>query len=223
MIPSIHGLESGFGTELICSFVIILVSLMIYFSTKELYELSSYKGIKYFRSAFLFFAIAYFFRSFIKFLMFYLRVGDMRSMHPNPLMGIVTLLVFLYFNAMAVFYLVQSVLYKKLHNKSMPLFHVLALIFSLSVLLFMSPLIILAINAILLIFVFVTYYFAHKESKKKNNLSVVYGLLSIFWTANFIDILVPSLFQEFHLLIYMTSIAVFLAILYKVLRKIGAN
>ena len=58
----------GFGSELIYSFVIILCSLMVYFGTKELYELSSYKGIKYFREAFLFFAIAYAFRSVIKFI-----------------------------------------------------------------------------------------------------------------------------------------------------------
>lgn len=47
-------LDLRLGTEVIYSFVIIVCSLMIYFGTKELYELSSYKGIKYFRQAFLF-------------------------------------------------------------------------------------------------------------------------------------------------------------------------
>ena len=56
----------GMGAELIYSFVIILCSLLIYFETKELYELSSHKGIKYFRRSFLFFGIAYFVRYFIK-------------------------------------------------------------------------------------------------------------------------------------------------------------
>ena len=51
-------LPHALGTELIYSFVIIICSLMVYFGTKELYELSSYKGIKYFRQAFLFFAIS---------------------------------------------------------------------------------------------------------------------------------------------------------------------
>ena len=57
------------GAELIYSFVIIACSLMVYYGTKELYELSSYKGIKYFRQAFLFFAIAYFFRYSIRFIL----------------------------------------------------------------------------------------------------------------------------------------------------------
>ena len=69
--PPIHNLIQGIGTELIYSFVIIVSSLMIYYSTKEMYELSSYKGIKYFRQAFLLFAIAYFFKSFIKILLVY--------------------------------------------------------------------------------------------------------------------------------------------------------
>ena len=46
------------GTEIVYSFVIIVCSLMIYFGTKELYKLTSHKGIKYFRQSFLFFAFA---------------------------------------------------------------------------------------------------------------------------------------------------------------------
>ena len=59
-------INPSFGTEIMYSFIIIMCSLIIYFSTREMYELSSYKGLKYFRLAFLFFAVAYFFRSFIQ-------------------------------------------------------------------------------------------------------------------------------------------------------------
>ena len=44
--------------EPIYSVIIILFSLFIYLRTKEIYELTYYKGIKYFRNAFLFFGIA---------------------------------------------------------------------------------------------------------------------------------------------------------------------
>ena len=64
------------GAELIYSFVIIVCSLMVYYATKEMYELSSYKGIKYFRQAFLFFAIAYFFRYFIQFFLVFFNIKD---------------------------------------------------------------------------------------------------------------------------------------------------
>ena len=46
------GLSPGMTTEILYSFVIIFCSLMIYFGTKELYELSGHKGIKYFRYSF---------------------------------------------------------------------------------------------------------------------------------------------------------------------------
>ncbi len=220
MAPMMGGM--GFGTEVIYSFVIILASLMIYFATKELYELSSYKGIKYFRQAFLFFAIAYFFRSFIKFVMFNFGIGDMRYFQHGIFFGILTLIIFSYFSSMAIFYLVQSVLYKRINGKMVYVFHGLAIIISLSIALFMNPITLLLVNLFLLCFVFAAYYFAHKDSKN-NSLSVIYGLLAFFWTVNFVDIIIPNFFQSFQLVIYIVSIAIFLVILYKVLKKVGAN
>ena len=67
-----HMMGMGMSSEIIYSFVIIFCSLLVYFGTKEIYELSSHKGIKYFREAFLFFAIAYFFRFLIKVILFHL-------------------------------------------------------------------------------------------------------------------------------------------------------
>ena len=43
--------------ELITTIFACVISFIIYFKTKELYELTSHKGIKYFRYAFLFFGI----------------------------------------------------------------------------------------------------------------------------------------------------------------------
>ena len=56
-MPPLPQITLGIGAEIIYSFVIIVCSLMIYFGTREIYNLSSYKGIKYFRQAFLLFAI----------------------------------------------------------------------------------------------------------------------------------------------------------------------
>ena len=44
--------------ELTFATIIVVASLIIYLRTKELYELSEHKGIKYFRNTFLFFALA---------------------------------------------------------------------------------------------------------------------------------------------------------------------
>ena len=45
--------------EFMFSLVAIAACFIVYFKTKEIYELSEHKGIKYFRNAFLFFGITY--------------------------------------------------------------------------------------------------------------------------------------------------------------------
>src|SRR4030042_1399496 len=134
MAPPIPYLSNlGLGTEIIYSFVIIICSLMVYFGTRELYELSSYKGIKYFRQAFLFFAVAYFFRSFIKFVMDYFKISRILDFSPM-IFGQFSLLLFMYFSSMAVFYLIYSLMWKKWNgsSKKIYLFHALAVIISLA-------------------------------------------------------------------------------------------
>jgi len=224
-----HFMNLGFGTEIIYSFVIILASLMIYFGTKELYELSSHKGIKYFRLAFLFFAIAYFFRSFIKFALVYFNTGAILDICPRtmgPLAGHLTLFIFMYFSTMAIFYLLYSVMWKKWNSNTnrLYLFHLLALALSTIILLSRNPLVHFLVNLVLLIFVILVVYIAHNEKKSKlkhNNLYTIYILLFIFWIINILNILIPKFFQTSKLFIYLASIGIFLTILYKVLKKTG--
>ncbi len=119
----------GIGTEIIYSFVIIVCSLMIYFGTRELYELSKHKGIKYFRLSFLFFALAYFFRSFIKIILFYFNKQEIRTI--LPFFGNITLFIFVYFSIIAIFYLIYSVMHKKYKQKYIiSLAHITAIIIS---------------------------------------------------------------------------------------------
>jgi hypothetical protein len=220
-------LELGFGTEIIYSFLIIVCSLMIYFGTKEIYELSSYKGIKYFRQAFLFFALAYFFRSFIKFIIVYFNLTRIIDF-PGSLFGVETLFLFMYFSTMAIFYLLYSVMYKKWDGNpnKVYIFHALSAIIALILVIFRTNLVYLIINAILLIFVILIISLSHigvknKPKSHKSKLYIIYILLLIFWILNIFDILVPDFFQQFKLFLYLASSGIFLMILYKVLKKIG--
>jgi len=203
---------------------------MIYFGTKELYELSSYKGIKFFRQAFLFFALAYFFRSFIKLILFHFNVPGIFSIHPkllNPLVSQITLILFMYFSAMAIFYLLYGVIYKKWKDEpKIYLFHIVAFILAIFSVVSRNPFSYLGLNLLLLIFVFVVVYVSYKNSKKKmkgNTLYVVYILLLFFWILNIIDIFIPTFFQNFRLFIYLVSSGIFLLMVYKVLKKVGPN
>ena len=109
-------LDATMSGEILYSFVIIICSLMIYFTTKELYELTSHKGIKYFRLSFLFFALAYFFRSFIKITLLSLETRDLISVMPT--FASITFFAFMYFSSMAIFYLLYSVICKKWESVS---------------------------------------------------------------------------------------------------------
>ncbi|MDD5699973.1 MAG: hypothetical protein PHH00_02150 [Candidatus Nanoarchaeia archaeon] len=218
---------TGLGTELIYSFVIIVCSLMIYFGTKELYELSSYKGLKYFRLTFLFFAIAYFFRSFIKFILLYFNIKEIHEFSPM-LFGNFTLLIFMYFSSLAIFYLLYSVMWKKWNGnpKKVYLFHLLALVISLSVIISRNSWVYLGLNTFLFIIVLIVVYISRKNIKKRakrHNLYAIYLLLSFFWILNIIDILIPEFLQTFQLVIYLASAFIFLMILYKVLKKSGSD
>lgn len=229
MAPFIGNLfPPGFETETIYSFIIIVCSLMIYFGTKELYELSSYKGIKYFRQAFLFFAIAYFFRSFIKFVLEYFNIGRILDFAPGILGGQFSLFLFMYFSSMVIFYLLYSVLWKRWdgNSKKIYIFHALAFLISIIVILSRNNLIYLGVNFFLLLFVIFIVYVAHKNSRNKrkgHNLYVIYLLLLIFWIFNVMDILIPDFFQNVKLFIYLMSSGIFLLILYRVLKKTGSD
>lgn len=224
-------MQQTFGLEIIYSFVIIICSLMIYFGTKELYELSNHRGIKYFRQAFLFFAIAYFFRSFIKFVLSYFDVRailDISTMVFSPILAQATLFIFIYFSSMAVFYLLYSVMWKKLNNGSDKIifFHLTALVIALIIILSANQFIYLWLNIILFLVLAIIFFVAHKNKRKRSkkyDLYVIYLLLLIFWVLNILDILIPDVLQTFQLVIYIFSLGIFLSILYKVLKKVGSN
>ncbi len=212
----------GIGAEIVYSFVIIICSLMIYFGTKELYLLTSHRGIKYFRLSFLFFAFAYFFRSFIKIILFYFEKSELITF--LPIFGSITLFTFMYFSSMAIFYLLYSVMWKKWKSQlTSYLFHLIAITIATTTLLFRSRTSYLLINLILFIFISVAVYLSYKQSRKNKslNLYIIYLMLFIFWIFNILDVLIPNFLKTFQLFIYLISLGIFLLIFYKVIRKTG--
>jgi hypothetical protein len=216
-------LVGGIGIELVYSFIIIICSLMIYFATKEMDKLTSYKGIKYFRLAFLFFALAYFFRYFIQFFLFSFNLNGILEFSPM-FFGAIQLLIFLYFSSMAIFFLLYSVMWKKWNHSKLTivLFNIFALIIAFASIFFRGIFVYLTINIILLLVVLFILFIAHKNSKKKSKSGspfIIYLLLSIFWILNITNILIPRFLSIYQLLVYLVSVLLFMLILYKVLRK----
>ncbi len=214
----------GFGTEIIYSFVIIICCLMIYFGTRKLYELSLYKGIKYFRVSFLLFALAYFSRSIVKFSTIIFNDHSLFGIHPQILASISSF-IFMYLSSIAIFYLLYSIIWKKFNHKIIHYsFYILAFMISIISISSRNLLTHLYINLFLLGLAFAIIYAANKLTKKKktSNMYTIYLLLSTFWILNIIDTFIPDFLQSFQLLIYLASLGIFLSILYKVLTKIGS-
>jgi len=215
-IPELQSV--GFGTEVLYAFVIIAVSLIIYFSTREMYQLSKHKGIKYFRLAFLYFAIAYFFRTFILFIIRYLNIGRILDFSPR-LFGPITMFIFMYASSMAILYLLYSLIHKKLGENKLILFHIIAIAISAVTVFTRNIGILLWIQILLMLLVIIIGYQSYKKSDKNKSLYIIYILLFIFWMLNILDIIIPDFFRLTKLFIYLVSVGLFLIILHKVSRK----
>jgi hypothetical protein len=216
-------LSIGIGSELIYSFVIIACSLMIYFSTREMYELSSYKGINYFRKAFLFFGIAFFFRYFVMFLLKFVDIPRTIEFSPR-IFGTATLFVFLYASSMAIFYLLYSIIWRRFNfnQKGIYVFHFLAIIISISSIFTQNVGTLLSMQFGVFLCVAVLSFVFNKD-KKGVQLKLIYLLLFVFWIFNIINILIPDFLSLFKIFVYLVSLGLFLFITYKVLRTIGSK
>jgi hypothetical protein len=182
------------GLELIYSLVIVTSCFMIYYSTKEMYELSYYRGLGYFRKAFLFFGVAYIFRYMIRALFVIFDLHDVFDLYPH-VYGLLSLPLFLYFSSMGIFYLLYSVMWKKWnHEKNrLLLFHISAITIALVGTVFRLIAVHLILNIVLLSIVIFVLLVAFRESKnkQKNNLYVIYLFFSVFWFLSVIDLLIP--------------------------------
>lgn len=224
-MPPLPQITLGIGAEIIYSFVIIVCSLMIYFGTREIYNLSSYKGIKYFRQAFLLFAIAYFSRFIIEFVIMSFNLNGILEIYPF-ILGYFALFVFMYLSSISIFYLIYSVSWKKWKSKSKMIFvfHSIAIIIALASIFFRNQIFYIGLDIMLLISAIIMVSIAsysQRNKTKKNGLLMTYLLLFIFFMLNVFNILVPIFFESLKLVIYLMSLGIFLVILYKVLKKSG--
>jgi len=216
-----------FGMELIYSFVIIVCSLLVYFSTKKMYEVSKYPGIRYFSMSFLFFAITYFFKSFISFLFLVFDIHEIIEFSAL-FFGVLTLFFFMYASTMAIFYLLYSVVWKNFKEKkfTIPLIHILVLIISAWSILVNEVRILLGFQVFIFLFIAVYNYLSLKKSKgtkKPGQLHAIYLFLFLFWMLNLADLLISGFDPILEILISMASIGLFLIILYKVVKNVGSS
>ncbi len=176
-----------FSTELIYSIIIIALCLIIYFKTKEIYKLTSHKGIGFFRNTFLFFALAYFIRFLLQ--IFRLTTMTLGMDLRRQFMGPFPLAIIGYLSTMAIFSLTLSTVSRFFKKKHIYLFaHIIAIIIAITVSLTRSAEILTLTQLIVLTFAIAMSFFKYGKSKKFSSIFLIYPLLFVFWILNLVSL-----------------------------------
>lgn len=200
----------GVGIDLVYSFVIFLICLIVYIETREISKLSSYKGINFFRNTFLFFGISY--------LLKFILALDVFSRGINLVGDAIFFGVVLYASLMAGIYLIMAIGNKKLPKnigKWIFLIHALAILFAIIVLLTNNFLVYLIFQILILVVGVVLLY----SDRKKASMLIIYQLLLLFWILDIVEVFVPKFFGGVQLIISLVSIGVFILVLYKIIKS----
>jgi len=210
--------------ELVYSFIIISLSLAVYFKTSRIYCLSRHKGIFHFRNIFLYFSLAFLFRLMHLFLL----LSDIIFLPGMSVEGhVISLILIGFFSTMAIVSTVYTVATRRISFSNRKLFYIqiaVALAMSILSLAFRSPVpIIIATTALLAASATVVVTNTSRSASRRSLVfnRATYLLLLTFWILNVLTIgMAPGLFL-FKLSIYIISGAIFLSIYLRVSRLFG--
>ncbi|MCM2325310.1 MAG: hypothetical protein NDI94_02515 [Candidatus Woesearchaeota archaeon] len=210
--------------ELIYVLLVVTMSLIIYFKTKELYDLSRHKGIFHFRNIFLFFSLSYIFR--LVQLMFPLSKELFSFYFPFMLMPI-NLIFISYFSTMAILSLIMALIVKEMKGDGKRLdivMHGVAIAASIVVFLTRSPLIMLSFQLAVFLISLVMMSLNFRKTKHEmlmtqNNMT--YILLFIFWCINTVTMMRGLIARELHIPLNLLSTGVFFWVFSRVQKRLG--
>jgi len=222
-MPPFHLIDPAkLAVELGYTLIVVFLCFMIYFKTKEIYDLSKHEGINYFRITFLFFALAYIFR-FLNIFSILVNITFDNDLLMEIFRSFPFSLVFNgYFSTLAILSMTYSIIWKNLHIKhTLLLFNVIAIIISGIAFISRSPFILILAQAVLLIFTVTMAFYFYIKSRKFSQLFILYVLFLLFWVVNLLTLgprrLIPF---EIQTAFQIISIAVIGIIYYKVAKWI---
>lgn len=200
-------------TESLFSLVIIILCLIIYFKTKEVSNLTKYRGIEYFRRTFLFLALSYLFRFFSRIPSIIFDIPHYRAFF--MLLGLIFVS---FFSTMAIISLFLSISWKHIRWRYVDVIApIVALLVSISAFFTREPLILILSQAFLLILTAILSFRVHKKSNKFSKLFTTYVLLFLFWIIGLFPLSTRCFFPgELVIFIHIIAFIIFLLIFYKV-------
>ncbi len=204
------------GIELLYTFVVVVLCFLIYYKTKEIYDLTGHQGIKFFRYAFLFFGLAYASRLFLYFLL----IGNIAFdiILPMRTLMAVSALVVAYLSTMALLYLTYNTVRKRVEFEHfLHISNVIALIIAGFAFVSRSTILVSMLQLLILLFAIVISFRDRESGKKRMPMRAIYFLIFVFWIVNLFIVgprrIIPF---EVTLVSQVISIGVFLIIYYKV-------
>jgi len=219
MPPPFHLIDpTKLAAELGYTLIVVFICFMIYFKTREIYDLTKHEGINYFRITFLFFGLAYIFRFLHIFSMLVRLTFDTDLLTDTFRIFPFTLVFNGYFSTLAILSLTYSIIWKNLHIKhTLLLFNAVAVLISGIAFISRSPFLLILAQAALLIFTIIMACYFYVRSRKFSQLFVLYVLFLVFWIVNLFA-LGPRRFIPFEIqtAFQIISIAVIGIIYYKV-------
>ncbi|NQZ84818.1 MAG: hypothetical protein HRU03_03790 [Nanoarchaeales archaeon] len=204
--------------DLILFITILLTSFIIYYKSRKFYKLSSYQGFKHFANAFLFLGLSAI-TSFSKTQISSFWINSTQLVHNSPILKIYESLTFVnyYFLAMAVFLLIYSLVWKEIKNNRFNILILNLIAFILSYIAYQKEYLFYIVIIILLIYGIIISY--EKYINSKNNHSQLYLLSLILITISFVIQLLLGFFEIIQTYANVTSIGVFLILLYLTIKK----
>jgi hypothetical protein len=204
-----------FSSEIIFTVTAVTFCLLIYFKTRESYQLTRHKGIKFFRDAFLFFGLSYSLRFILALFLISVFTFDFEMIvfRPMPLFILLTG----YFSTIGICYLIFSSMWKKFGSKYWIIgTHLAAILVSAIAFITRSHLILLYLQCALLVVVVLLRFIVPKE-KKISQIKLLYFLVALVWIINLLVIEPKRRMPfEFDILFQTISIIVFAIIYHKV-------
>lgn len=183
-MPPFHLIDpTRLVVEIGYTLIIVFLCFSIYYKTRDLYDLTKYEGIKYFRITFLFFGLAFLFRFISVFVMVMGMTFDIEI--SRYLFRIFPLVFNGYFSTMGILSLTYSMIWKELQIKHIIIVsNAIAIIISGIAFFSRSMDLLIEAQAVLLIFTIIMAIYFYSRSRKISQLYILYVLFFLFWLVN---------------------------------------
>lgn len=227
MGPPNHFMEimlPNMQVEFLYILIAAILLLIIYFKTKEFYELTKYKGIKYFRNAFLFLAIAHLFRLVSSFFVIS-NASPIRMMDSfDKIVVGLGFSLFAILSFLGILFLAYSSIHKKiqkgLFSKKYSLY-IIAVILFIPIFLFGNMRVFLIMQTLLILLAFIMSSLSFKKEskrKRKHGMHLLYGLFLLFWIVGMFAAEINPFYLGIKIIAYLIALIMILLILLRIIK-----